>query len=1360
MVGQTNSQKKSQPPVNRKTILSRGLGRTLMSWFLIFSLIPLCISTFAGYYNARNSLKTNAYNALKAATELKTSYINSYFSRLLIDLDNQAQAKSNVQLLAELAEAYRESGNSLEDFVKSFQWELIVHEKASDLITFASTYHYLDVLLLDAEGNLLFSVHRHSDFGTNLFIEGEETLKHSLTEALSTGRPVFSDFFHHIQAENPAAGCLSTVLLDENGEKIGLIALEISLNEIDNIMQQKAGLGESGESFLIGSDLKMRSNSRLSEQATILGEPVDTDQTRNWLEFHGAPGSPFQHSHDPSIRYLNHGSVQVYGTHETIEVGGVRLGVIAEIEVEEALRPVMALGLIAIVLFVLTVVVVIFTAVLTTQRIVKPLMALTAGAKRISGGNLKEEIDISAHNEIGELADSFNLMLGSLRETREKTIAQDWLKTGQAELNEAMRGEQGIGTLGEHVIRYLAEFFNAQIGAIYVCDDEDNFRMIGSYAYDMRKNLSNAFRQGDGLVGQAALEQKPIVITNCPKDYISIRSGLGDAVPCNIIVYPLLKDDVTIGVIELGSFDVFSHGQIEFLDEVARAIGTTLNGVRAQVQTKKLLKETQQQSTRLQTQQEELTSANEQLQAQQEELKTANEELQEQTLRLRASEESLQSQQEELQVTNEELEEKNKLLERQTEEVEQARLNIEEKAAQLGQASMYKSQFLANMSHELRSPLNSLLLLADSLKQNKESNLNSDEVESASIIYDSGNELLSLINEILDLSKIEAGRMDLNLEGVKLSELAHSIHNSFGHLAKEKGLGLNIQLAEGISGEIITDRQRLEQILKNLVSNAVKFTEQGHVTVTFDRPDSGVELNRPGLRAGQVIAVSIVDTGIGLEIDKQKMIFEAFQQVDGTTARRYGGTGLGLTISRELARLLGGEIRLESKLGKGSTFTLYLPFNANLVNEEEVLQIEKVAQLLTPSQSPSASRHRRFDDDRNSLEKGQRVMLIIEDDEKFAAILYQHAHDHDFRCLVALTGEEGLSLAKKHMPTAISLDLRLPGIDGWTVLGKLKDDPQTRHIPVHIISVEKSDAESRRRGAIGHLTKPVSHENLENVFKRIEESSSQKLKRLLIVEEDQSDRQAIVELLSDMDVIIDQAESGQEVLDSLHERKYDCIILDLNLTDMSGDELLKRLFTESEVEIPPVIVHTASELSREHEIQLREYASTIVLKDAKSQERLLDEVSLFLHSVVSDMSVEKQQIIASLHDTDDMLVNRKVLVVDDDMRTVFALTRLLSSYGINALKAEDGRKALEILDREPDIELVLTDIMMPDVDGYETIKRIRAQQRFRKLPIIALTAKAMKEDREHCFAVGASDYLPKPVDQERLLSMLRVWLYR
>jgi CheY-like chemotaxis protein/signal transduction histidine kinase len=720
-------------------------------------------------------------------------------------------------------------------------------------------------------------------------------------------------------------------------------------------------------------------------------------------------------------------------------------------------------------------------------------------------------------------------------------------------------------------------------------------------------------------------------------------------------------------------------------------------------------------------------------------------------------------------------------------------------------ASKYKSQFLANMSHELRTPLNSLLLLAQGLAENKDGNLTDEQAESAKVIHDGGYELLTMINDILDLSKIEAGRIDLHIDEITVSDIAEGVRASFHPMCQEKGLSLEVLVNEDTPSEITTDRKRVEQILRNLVSNAVKFTEKGGVSVIFGQlslvnghqsaegndqwpmtsdaeQSEANDAAKPPMTTdgpmGQMtndrwLSITVKDTGIGMTPEDQKKIFEAFQQANGGTARKYGGTGLGLSIARELASLLGGEIQLKSEPGRGSTFSLYLPIQSGALergaqtaeggrktaegafrnSEFRVPRSKTVSRF--PFRAPSS-----VPDDRESLEKGDRAILVIEDDPKFARLLCDKCHDRGFKCLAAPTGEAGLDLVSKYLPHGVILDIRLPGMDGWTVLGTLKDDIRTRHIPVHVISVEEETTKSLQKGAIAHVTKPLNQEELENAFKRIEETLKERTKRVLLVEDEAEIRRSVKQLIGNGDVKVDEVATGEQAIEALRGTRYGCLILDLGLPDMNGGELLRRVRSEG-IELPPVIIHTARDLTEQEEMDLREHAESIVIKDVRSQERLLDEVSLFLHRMVEKMPEKKKQVIQNLYETDVLLKDKKVLVVDDDMRTTFALSRILSERGMKPLKAGNGEQALQVLEQEPDVDLVLMDIMMPVMDGYEAIRRIRSAEReTRKIPIIALTAKAMPEDRKTCIEAGANDYLSKPVDQERLISMMRVWLYR
>ncbi|MTJ82327.1 MAG: response regulator [Telmatospirillum sp.] len=975
------------------------------------------------------------------------------------------------------------------------------------------------------------------------------------------------------------------------------------------------------------------------------------------------------------------------------------------------------------------------------NRMAARLKEVARQADRVAGGDF--EADIVPRSDRDVLGIALVEMTQALRKAQSETRERDWLKSGMAQLNEAIQGNPGLETLASQAISCLAGWLDAKVGAFYVATPDGALTLEASYAYSRRKGLSNKFLPGEGLVGQAALEKQQIIIRSVPDDYIAVVSGLGEHSPRFICVTPLCHEGVVKGVIEIATFEEMPPSHLAYLSQAASLLAIALEGAQSRSRLTDALSQSQQLTEELQTQQEEL--------------RVTNEELREQTDRLRESQDRLKAQQEELQVSNEELEEKNELLERQKREVEAARKDLTVKAEELASASRYKSEFLANMSHELRTPLNSLLLLAQGLMRNREGNLTPDQQESVRTIYGSGSDLLRLINEILDLSKIEAGRMDLSLAPVSLAEIADGLRASFDHMARDKGLSLEVLLDGGVPGQIVTDRKRLEQILRNLLSNALKFTETGGITVTFGqtRPD------RAGAPDGGTLFIAVTDTGIGIAPDKHKLIFEAFQQADGTTTRKYGGTGLGLTISRELATLLGGEISLDSSPGKGATFTLSLPLRHRAAPEpsgtSSLGQKEARAPREPDGPPPALSPAPYIDDDRAHLTPEDKIILVIEDDPRFAAILVAKCRERGCKCVAAATGEAGLELAALHSPMAVILDRRLPGMDGMAVLSALKTSTATRHIPVHVISVDDRATDSLRRGAVGHAVKPLDQDQLDAVFRKLESVSGHEIRRVLIVEDDPLVRRDTVQLIDGPDTEVTEAATAAEALEALRHNRYDCVVLDLTLPDMPGDEMLKILEKEG-LSLPPVVVHTARELSSSQEEDLREHAESIVVKDVRSPERLLDEVSLFLHRVVSQMPERQKRIIHQLYDTDAALNGRKILVVDDDMRTTFALSQLLGDHGMVPVKAENGQRALDLLKENADVALVLMDVMMPVMDGYEAMRRIRADDLKRKLPIIALTAKAMSDDRDKCLTAGANDYLTKPIDAQRLLSVMRVWL--
>ncbi len=993
---------------------------------------------------------------------------------------------------------------------------------------------------------------------------------------------------------------------------------------------------------------------------------------------------------------------------------------------------------------------------LTTQ-----VRAIAEVATAVTKGDLSRAIDVEAAGEVASLKDNINEMIVNLRDTTEKNTAQDWLKTNLAKFTRLLQGQRDLITVSRTILSELAPLISMQHGVFYLNDSqngEPDMKLLASYAYTQRKHLANRFKAGEGLVGQAALERQSIILTEVPGDYVHISSGLGASKPLNIVVMPVLFEGEVKAVIELASFYRFSDIHLTFLDQLTESIGIVLNTITATMRTEELLKQSQSLATELQTRQEELTETNARLE--------------QQARTLQASEERLRQQQEELQQTNEELEEKAELLVRQNvevekknREIEQARTSLEDKAEQLALTSKYKSEFLANMSHELRTPLNSLLILSKLLAQNPDANLSDKQVEFAKTIHSSGSDLLELINDILDLSKIESGTMDVDAQPVLFAELQAYVDRSFREVATAKGLTFSADLSPVLPSSIETDAKRLQQVLKNLLSNALKFTDRGSVTLSIDVASSGWSADQAALnQAAQVIAFRVVDTGIGIPSEKHRIIFEAFQQADGTTSRKYGGTGLGLSISREIARLLGGEIKLTSEPGAGSTFVLFLP-DAYRPSQIEAVAVPVGAITRRPESSEiavdeSLLAESAIEDDRDQIEPGNRVVLIIENDLSFVSILADMAHDKGFKVLVAARGDVGLAMAKRYQPDAITLDIDLPVMDGWTILDRLKHDSTTRHIPVHIISMMEEAQRGMRLGAIAYLPKPVEREALDSAFSTIHGFIDRKVRNLLVVEDDDLERKSIVELIGNGDVKTTAVATGADALAALESQSFDCLVLDLGLSDMTGFELLERMKASPALSQIPVIVYTGKDLTKKQETELRRLAETIIIKDVKSPDRLLDETALFLHRVESNLPADKRRMLEQLHLHDPALSGRKALIVDDDIRNIFALTSVLEQHDMEVLYAENGKDGLRLIEEAGDIDVVLMDVMMPEMDGYEAMRRIRDTRSFRTLPIIALTAKAMKGDREKCIEAGASDYITKPVDTEQLLSLLRVWLSR
>ncbi|MDQ0249635.1 CheY-like chemotaxis protein/signal transduction histidine kinase/CHASE3 domain sensor protein [Sphingomonas kyeonggiensis] len=939
---------------------------------------------------------------------------------------------------------------------------------------------------------------------------------------------------------------------------------------------------------------------------------------------------------------------------------------------------------------------------------------------------------------------ALTLVIGEvLRRATKARERQQWLESGQARLAAVMLGDPGADALGEHILGFLSRFLGAQGGAIFASDGA-LYRRIATLGVPDDANITDRFAPREGLLGQVAADRAAVLLSDIPEGYLTIGSALGRDKPRHLIISPAIADDVVQGVLELGFLQPVSPDARTFLEQAAGAIGVALRSAQMRTALQNLLEETQRQS--------------DELQVQTEELRVSNEELEEQGNALKEQQVRLEQQQVEMEQTNAQLEEQAQQLETQRDDLARSNAAVELKARELEQTSRYKSDFLANMSHELRTPLNSLLILSKLLGDNPKGNLTEEQVKYATTIQSSGNDLLQLINDILDLSKIEAGHVQIRPESVSLDRLTRDMLQVFQPIADERGLAFDIKVPDDSPATIDTDRQRLEQILKNLLSNAFKFTEKGSVTLEI----------APAARGR--ITLGVTDTGIGIAEEQQREIFEAFRQADGTISRKYGGTGLGLSISRELARLLGGTIALSSTPGEGSHFALTIPlaYDPELVAERE-------EPVMPPAQAKPASAAaearpkprvvRRVLDDRDSLRTAERILLVVEDDSIFASIVRDLAHEMGFQCLVAGTAEEALTLAREHKPSAIVLDVGLPDQSGLAVLDRLKSDVETRHIPVHIVSAADHSQTALSLGAIGYLVKPVQREDLAAVLQTLATKLSTSSRRVLIVEDDPVQRDAVAKLLASGEVETVGVGTVAESLDRLKSETFDCMVLDLSLPDASGFALLETLQEDQGHSFPPVIVYTGHDLSPDDEQRLRRYSDSIIIKGARSPERLLDEVSLFLHQVVTDMPPEHQQMIQTARNRDAILEGRRILIVEDDVRNVYSLTNILEPHGVTIEIARNGKEAIEALEKTgadggSAIDLVLMDVMMPVMDGLTATRAIRKKARWKKLPIIALTAKAMPDDQQRCIEAGASDYMAKPLDVDKLLSLVRVWMPR
>lgn len=967
------------------------------------------------------------------------------------------------------------------------------------------------------------------------------------------------------------------------------------------------------------------------------------------------------------------------------------------------------------------------------------LIAIEKVAAQISAGDYNVLLDQNAKDSLGSVALPLNQMAESLQNSFKTLEEKEWLSSAIAKLNARTMGEKSIEKLSTDVLESIIESTESNFAALYLLEEDNKLHLRGSYAL-ADSGLNRVFKTGEGIIGEAFRSSKQIKVENIQDSESTISYASGNTKPKNIIALPITRYNFPIGVIEIGTTKEFSTQEIEFLTSVAGNIGLAFYSAQSRIKMQELLEETQAQSEELQTQHSELENINAELEAQ--------------SQKLLASEEELRVQQEELMQSNQELEERTSLLEEKNALIEQHNIDIQQKSRELEQSTKYKSEFLANMSHELRTPLNSILLLSKLMADSDD--LDEQYVEYAEVMQSSGQGLLTLIDEILDLSKIESGKMTLEISEVPLEEITTDMKMLFNPVAKQKNLALNIEIEPETSQILNTDKLRLEQVLKNLLSNAIKFTSEGSITLNVSTDE-----------AKEKIFFKVIDTGIGIAKDKLKMVFEAFQQADGSTQRKYGGTGLGLSISRELARLLGGQIDLKSTEGVGSEFTLIVPVD---LEEAPIEEIEPVPEKVVSPVVEAPKQPERYiadripqaiPDDRENIVEGDKVILIIEDDTAFAKILMDFSRTKNYKVIAAVRGDVGIEMAQHYKPLAILLDIQLPIMDGWQVMEALKSNPETKPIPVHIMSSMKMKQESLLRGAVDFINKPFALEQMQEVFKKLENALNRSPKKVLIVEENEQHAKALSYFLSANSINTDIVNNVAQSIDALQNQEIDCVILDMGMPDRNAYETLETIKQNKGLEHLPIIVFTGKNLSQGEESRIKKYADSIVVKTAYSYQRILDEAGLFLHLVEEKNKKKQDQVpgFENLSELRNILKDKKVLIADDDVRNIFSLTKALELQGMKVLPAMDGKEALKVLKQDDSVDVVLMDMMMPEMDGYETIREIRTEQKYKNLPILAVTAKAMMGDREKCIAVGASDYISKPVDIDQLISLLRVWLY-
>ncbi len=1369
----------------------------LIGLFVASAIIPLLVVGLISSKLATDALMEKSFNQLLTIQDIRKTQIEQSFNSWISELRLLSSSAEVQELMVALKDfSFADPARALGFNPATADYQKLSGRYRPLLQEFIQVYGFYDLLIVDAvNGTVLFTVAQKDDLGTNLSFGSYRSsgLSEAWQNVLKDQTTAVVDFQKYSSNQNEASAFIAEPIRDGKGNITAVLVLEMSDTMITGAVDSRSGMGQSGESYLfsVSADrqrFEFRSNVKtMGDGSYVVGRAFSplqywTDALEN-AQGHGMGLYKDSAEHDVLVAY------------DKLQLPGMNWFLISKIDQAEVTTSVRHLYVYISLAAAIILLFISFGAVTLAKHLNQPLLADIQFAKAISDGEFHTVLEMDQKDELGDLTKALNRMAGNLKDL-------DWLKQGKENLDDQLRGEQPRDELSKRLVKTMTIHMGALFGAFYLCHGEE-LVLTASYQFSDRGGNFNRFHMGEGMVGQSALENEVIQFSQVTDATPAYNYGGGEIRAEHFIAVPLAVEGTVVGILLLASAVPFDELKKEYIRQNAENVAILLNAAISRQVIQNLLEDSRRhqdelksKNATLEEQTIALTQSEAELQAQQEELRVANEELEAQTVALKESEAELQAQQEELRVTNEELEERTKALEEQKEEM--GRKNIElvkaqeivrEKARDLEQTSRYKSEFLANMSHELRTPLNSILILSQILRDNKEQNLSEKQVEAAAAINSSGADLLELINEILDLSKIEAGKIDLTIEPVELQQVCNDLNRIFSEIAVKQQISFRTELSADVPQQITTDNQRLQQILRNLLANAFKFTHQGEVALRIGLPPREL-LEGTSLQADQVLAFTVKDDGIGIPKDKQEAIFGAFQQADGSTSRKYGGTGLGLSISKELATLLGGVIRLKSEEGQGSTFTVILPqlyagphtLAAQMRDADEPQQnsaqglasgakataavgAEKAPRpaasepgpVLLPALPAAAAAF--LDDDREVICADSRSLLIIEDDKNFAKILRDFGRERGFLCLVAGDGETGLHFADYYRPSAIILDIGLPGINGWTVMERLKEDPVLRHIPVHFMSANDSSRDAMRMGAIGFLCKPVSLADIDQAFGKIESLLAKPVRHLLLVEDDKIQCDSIQQLISNSDVQITAVSSGQEAYQHLSRGHFDCMILDLGLEDMSGFDLLEKIRKNEQAAQVPVIIYTGRDLTKEEDARLNVYAESIIIKGAKSPERLLDESALFLHRVEENLPAAKQRTLKRHHDRETILKGKRILVVDDDMRNVFALSNMLEERDMEVTIAKNGLECLDKLEEAEGIDCILMDIMMPKMDGYEAMREIRRQDRFKKLPIIALTAKAMKGDKDKCIEAGASDYLAKPVNTEKLLSMMRVWLY-